>query len=1010
MLSEVISLGDGTAATTVRLEEGYGGSVAPIVAAAYVGSSVWTLAEGSTFAVVRNVESAEVIHKVDILEEGVTLASVPSQEGSKVWVATRSQKVYIFAEQGSLLGLLQASGNPSVAKFFPVPRACGDIVFSCGVGKDVAMWDSKTYTVVRSFFGPTPGECVQDVVPCDNECAVFTVATSRGLYVWGRQQASILTSVHQGTSSVFVDYDFEPFSTGSQVTTVAFVWAAHPSAITVYALNISPSNDSKGFPNFSLVIERVLPNPMVHKIVCATGSHVTTTASDGVVTVWDRKSLALVRTFSLQGKAALTVPTQATESRLVWVLLEGRVVMWRDEEVLAGGVAAKAPTPTIMSSTQDGNTAPKGVGKDMEKEEITFLRRKLKYLETMSSLFRQKVGVLFRDNSGERSKIPSGLVNAFNDIDVAYHEALERYEQQTLEQEPLPEYLLPRGGDNRQLVVGQPPADATAEEFIDFWKQRYHGSVADIAAVKREHESMIELFFSLSREEGAASNTLRSEMDVQRAQHVCQLIKEKNALRERERQLTDDVSKLRAKLREFSTPLASRGPREDPETLKAQNDTLRQEIKTLQKSLDESTTMVQSLQTQAKQAQLYKKRLGEMQLKVDASAEEMSLRTESMQQDIDKLVASHTATTERLKQSESKCRTAESKQKEAEITVVRKQQHIENLQQQVSELTLALEQQTRASEAAIDVLKGEIKTLCEAVEDRDKKIVEWQNLYEDACAKLRAAEMENESLKYIVESLRDEIAVLNERLEHLQSVLKDRREYADTLGEVQGRMELIIEELRNAFTPQEFAASVGKLEERMGSLLHVEQQLKHKDDVIGMKDDELSVVRENAAALERHVRAVSSVFLQLPHSVGEVEALLVEVDEYRRRVGMDPETQAAIRHRLLALQAKRKTGAPIEADEVALQLPSATPSPDEEALARAKVLGDVLRGVLGGMEKINKGGLVGSQPQMPYSLNPIHHQRDFPPVAEGNNSEATHQPASDKEPPKPSEAQPTEAH
>ena len=978
MLTEMLSLDDGTAATMVRLGDSFG-TPSPIIAAAYVGNSVWTLQEGGTFAVVRNAETAEIIHKVDILEEAVTLASAPSHEGTKVWVSTKSHKVYIFAEQGSLLGLLQASGNPSISKFFPVPKSCGDVLFSCGSGKDISLWDSKKYTVIRTFFGPTPGETVQDVTPCDNECAVFAVASTHGLYIWGRQQASVLATIQQGATSVFVDFEFEPFQAGNQMTTVAYVWAAHPSAITVYALNISPpKHDSKdrGLPDFSLAIERVLPCPMVQKIACATHSHITATANDGMVTVWERKSLRPIRTFTIKGRPLLSLPTLAKESRLIWTVQDGNVVLWKDEEACDVGGTHTIAAPSQSTPQVD---SPKGVAKDMEKEEITFLRRKLKYLETMSSLYRQKVGVLFRDAApSDRSKVPSGLVSTFNEVDMAYREALDRYEQQTLEQEPLPEYLVTRG-DGRQLI-GQPPADAAAEEFIDFWKQRYHNSVADMVTVKKEHESMIELFFSMSRDDGV-SNKLQSDADVQRAQHVCQLIKEKNALRERERQLTDDVSKLRAKLREFSTPLASRGPREDPETLKAQNDTLRQEVKSLQKALDESTSMVQSLQTQAKQAQLFKTRLAEMQRKVDTSSEEMSLRTESMQGDIDKLVVSHASVTEKLKATESKWRTAESKQKEAEIMVVRKQQLIENLQQQVSELTLALEQQKKASEAAIEMLKAEIKTLCDAVEDRDKKIVEWQNMYEDVCAKLRATEMENESLKYIAQSLKEEIGVLTERVQHLQSVLQDRKDYADTLGEVQGRMELIIEELRNAFTPHEFATSVGKLEERMGSLLHVEQQLKHKDDIIGMKDDELSLVRENASALEHHVRQVSSVFLQLPHSVAEVEAMLIEVDEYRRRLGMDSDVQSSIRHRVLALQAKRKTGVAIDEGEVALQLPSKDTSPDEEALARAKVLADTIKGVLNGVDKVNKGGLVGSQPQLPYPLNPVHQHRELP-VAE----------------------------
>ena len=65
--------------------------------------------------------------------------------------------------------------------------------------------------------------------------------------------------------------------------------------------------------------------------------------------------------------------------------------------------------------------------KDLEKEEIVFLRKKMMYMESIGKLYRDKVGGLVRNRS---SIAAQQAVVAFNEIDSLYERALEAWKQE----------------------------------------------------------------------------------------------------------------------------------------------------------------------------------------------------------------------------------------------------------------------------------------------------------------------------------------------------------------------------------------------------------------------------------------------------------------------------------------------------------------------------------------------------------------------------------------------------
>eukprot|EP00758_Cryptobia_borreli_P006038 Tbor_TRINITY_DN5061_c0_g2::TRINITY_DN5061_c0_g2_i1::g.14001::m.14001 len=127
MTTNTVLLCDGSMGTTVSLWDQ--GKTTGIPSAGTIGDRIWLLWEGSTFITIRSSENGEVIKKVDLFDEGVSLQVISSMEGNlvqRVWVSATSAKVYIFMEDGSLLGIIQEPGSPMVTKIFPMPLESGN--------------------------------------------------------------------------------------------------------------------------------------------------------------------------------------------------------------------------------------------------------------------------------------------------------------------------------------------------------------------------------------------------------------------------------------------------------------------------------------------------------------------------------------------------------------------------------------------------------------------------------------------------------------------------------------------------------------------------------------------------------------------------------------------------------------------------------------------------------------------------------------------------------------------
>jgi len=947
-----VVLSDGTAAKTVHLS-------LPTVphGVAAVGDSIWMLSKGAPTVAVRNVRTGEMTSKVDLLEEGVAIAAV----GSRVWVATVSNKVYIFGTDGSLLGALQASGLPLVRRFFALAP---DAVFSCGGGNDFVRWDTAQFGVERTFYGAAPGEVVADVVAANRAVSSVLCATSHAIRCFAAADGTMLSEIREGASAMCVIHgsSAQADRSGAVVRMHAdgtlarddaggddpvMVWAAQPGWITVFSLGRTTKSST-------FVRERTVQCSGVKEMALVSPGRLCSFDNEGVITLWNTNECAPCRSFKTTGAVGVSsAPTSFNclaafvTSAVMWTVGDGKALVWSEEVV------------------KDANDATKNDDymKDLERDEIQFLRRKQHYFDSVARLYREKVRELFNlGPDGQQSptaRTPAARAAAhvmqqhaakYTEIDELYDKAVTAWDAENASHEPLPAY--------GSTAHGRPGASRSGgdDDFTEYWKQKHAEVAAELDKVKLENDNLVAL---MHEKQGSTS-----EVEARRAHHICQVIKEKNELRERERQLSEDVAKLRSKLREFNSPLASTGPLEDIEALREQNRTLREEVTNLRAVVEKGESAQQEVTSAMKHNQILKQRVKKLRQDLDNAQAALADANATNQDDVEKLLAAVAQLQEEATAQRAAATAAEDARAKAQLDAAEHQTQVEKYRAMVDTAQRELAQREAVERAAHSEVRNEITMLCESLDDRDKRLAEAQGRLEEMSAELRERTRDADQAAAREEALKAEIDVLQAHAAHLEEVAADRKNYARTVGELQGRMEMAIEELRRSFTPTQFASSVSQLEERMASLCALEAQLRQKDDIIAMRDDQILVLQKHMAKVESQMAQVSSVFLHLPKSVEEVELLMVEVDEYRRRLGIDPETQEMIQIRLLELQAKRRAGEPVPLlqDLVPTKGTAGKSAADME---RLNTLGETMRSLAAAAAKEDKSGLVRPQPSVP---------------------------------------------
>lgn len=893
-----VPLSDGTSATTVPLDN--------FVGCCTVDGSIWVIGEGDRYISVRNPQTGSVTSRVDMLtDDAISLAKV----GPRVWVATASGKLLIYGTDGVLLGVLQASSIPTVTNFYNLATvssgsgAPSSAVITSGGGKDFHLWDMTQFVVERTFLGRTPGEVITSVSSAHRAHMALLATSTASIRLWSLD-GTVLADVPEGAvHAVCLPRSDDSFT----------AWVAQAGWITIFSAPTSRRTTQ-------LKREKTLPCAVVQKLFSVDARQVGALDSEGLITIWSTSTLLPVRTFKVAAQLELIgpntnlvcIPTVERRAVTMWCCSANKALVWEDLQSTDMELGSRVVEDTPL---------------DLEREEIRYLRRKLKVLESMATMYRQKVGILFREGGSSHSShgasphanrsnvdfVPA-VVQTFNETDQAFAKALESWERDNKDQEPIP--------DTAFQVATLSAADAM--EFTEYWKRKYYQMVEEFSGMRKEHEGLIDMINqehhqqqrgSMLHNHHEKSQPSHSDpnadgqlsIDGKRAMFLTRLIKEKNDLRERNMQLADDVTKLRGLLKNQALGIAGADSSlEAIDFLRQESQDLRRELRETRQQLEQGQEALAEAQRQQKQNQLLKQRVKKLRSELDIAQVQLSEASSTMQRDYQGLLDTIHGLEVRAREHEASARSFDVCRAKLELEITTLKTDLDGKQQLTTTLSKELQQRESVETRTLSHLQEELTLMCQSLDDRDAKIAELLQQNNALTDQVRDLSSTSSNQRRALEAKEVETEAMQERLHALERVVHDRRTYATAVDELQGRLEMVVEELRHGFTPVQFSANISDLEGRISNLFALESQLRQKDDIIAIRDDEIALLKEHVARVEAQVEQVSAIFSQLPRSVEEVEQLIVEVDEYRRRLGDDTETQEMVQLRLLELKARRQ--------------------------------------------------------------------------------------------------------
>eukprot|EP01065_Artemidia_motanka_P034339 TRINITY_DN4167_c0_g1_i1.p2 TRINITY_DN4167_c0_g1~~TRINITY_DN4167_c0_g1_i1.p2 ORF type:complete len:560 (+),score=277.43 TRINITY_DN4167_c0_g1_i1:2092-3771(+) len=457
----------------------------------------------------------------------------------------------------------------------------------------------------------------------------------------------------------------------------------------------------------------------------------------------------------------------------------------------------------------------------------------------------------------------------------------------------------------------------------------------------------------------------QKDIDIKRAHHICQVLREKNQLKEREQKLSEEIEKLKKQLsnseerfielknqlgdffyREQGVPgsagtlgasatqsgsdLRGRGEevmkgdifQMDPageaaaekekqinirlEHMKEDNDKLRTELVESQRQLIRMRDEAEECNVIRKQNAMLKARLKKMEQQFNAQRLDKTTEHTEMQSNMEVLMTSINQMQQELGGRDKTIQQLGADKLRLMQDISRMNTIIERYKTKVLNLEREQISRTKAEQIQNREHRRETQTLCASLDGRENKIQQLHANFVDISEQLQHQVQQVTRTNHELDLMSRENMTLKSRLRQLDVLLEERRHFSALLSEVQGRMEMAVEELKRAQSTQELAAEVQNLEQRIAGLTALEGQLKQKDDLIAVKDDEAQRLKLKLAMFERNVNNISAVFLQFPHSLEDLETLIIEVEEYRKMAGRSVEFDERVKLRQLELRSRRK--------------------------------------------------------------------------------------------------------
>ncbi|KAH9597803.1 hypothetical protein LSM04_000697 [Trypanosoma melophagium] len=154
--------------------------------------------------------------------------------------------------------------------------------------------------------------------------------------------------------------------------------------------------------------------------------------------------------------------------------------------------------------------------------------------------------------------------------------------------------------------------------------------------------------------------------------------------------------------------------------------------------------------------------------------------------------------------------------------------------------------------------------------------------------------------------LRDaEIAGLKRQLESMKNILFVNHKDNTTARSACDSIMNMLGFLKDNSPAVVLGNALENIDNRLSHLKTCEKLLMERDDHLAIKDDEVRVLSRRVQELEGNISCVSSLFSHVPHSVRAIEALLLELSEYRLRYGKSKEIDEMVAIQKLEMAAGR---------------------------------------------------------------------------------------------------------
>ncbi|KAJ9457047.1 hypothetical protein DIPPA_31334 [Diplonema papillatum] len=902
---------------------------------------VWT--SSSTGAIIlRDSNTCEVIAKIDSVNPTCILAV-----GNKAWVGRDNGMINVYDQTGTFLTVLQnGSDNLPV----DVMAHLEDRVWSSATSKDIVEWDANRFCALRILFGPQPGDQVLSIVHNQSLSRFLLFSGSRGFVrVWnadGRWTHSI-----EGGSKSLVHVQAE-----------AQLWSATDRGIAVFNL---------AHPTDPLTVMRTLLQGMnvLQLLFLPTESRVWALCEQQGITVFNTTTLAPVQSVRIPDTCLVSQPnafvSHKKEVTKVWLVSdEGHNVVVYDSTShvrIDQGKSEDSPSAALENA---------GIAATAQKE-VEHLKKKIRYLQSVGTVFRQRIGILFSEKFRQRDV---GAVQPdAADFENMYRQALTDLVSSNPEaagvlnnpelstsaiqppdwpaKNPALETLALENASLQQALndalssnaKGGPGGDA--DMVAKYWKEKLRASHDELSQTKQEVERLSTMLHEIGPQK---------DIDIKRAHHICQVLKEKNALKEREMSLQEEVEVLKKSLghaeeryielknslgdyvwNNMQQNTGETGSRQSMSAIDAKIiydavdqpseqmskekqysivvDQMREDNEKLKQELMEAQRQIMKLEDQqnechviVKQNALLKNRIQKLKETMHTQRASLTNNQAEVQGNMEALMNNVNQLQQDLVQKEHVVQELSGEKLKLMQDISRMNTILERYKTKVLNLERETISRTKAEQISDREHRKETQTLCESLDSREGKIQQLQANFVDISEQLQHQVQQVARTNHELDLMSRENMSLKSKLQQLDMLLDERRQFTQVLGEVQGRMEMAIEDLKRAQSTTELASEMANLEARIAGLTTLESQLKQKDDLIAVRDDEIQKLKLRLAMFERNVNNISAVFLQFPHSLEEMELMVIENEEFRKMAGENAEIEERVRLRQLEMQARKQ--------------------------------------------------------------------------------------------------------